>query len=169
MTDVPDDLVFGGFKHPVQGHGHDPGPGKVMRHERQERPDAVFVGKEVGRRHQGVFPEAVYGVGVNAHLTHDRLKVPDGHREGRWAPAKVVGAEDNDPPVILLGGQGEGAGDEVRGQQVMRHGQTGDAVGQGGAYGPVNGGQKRLSTLPRCCPFPWNKTFPADGHSFLIV
>jgi hypothetical protein len=56
----------------------------------------------------------------------------------------VVGAEDNDPPVNLAGGQGEGAGDEVRGQQVMRHGQTGDAVGQGRALGLANGAQKGL-------------------------
>ena len=57
---------------------------------------------------------------------------------------KVIGAEDNDPPVILAGGQGEGAGDEVGGQQVMRHGQTGDAVGQGGAFGQADGAPKGL-------------------------
>ena len=79
-----------------------------------------------------------------AHLAHDRLKVPDGHGERRWAPSKVVGAEDNDPPVILPGGQGEGAGDEVRGQEVMRHGETGDALGQGEALGQGNGAPKGL-------------------------
>ena len=115
-----------------------------MRHKRQERPDAMFVGKEIGRRHQGVFPEAVYGGGIDGDLAHDRLKVTDGYGERRSAPPKVIGAEDNDPPVILAGGQGEGAGDEVGGQQVMRHGQTGDAVGQGGAFGQADGAPKGL-------------------------
>ena len=84
-----------------------------MRHKRQERPDAMFVGKEIGRRHQGVFPETDYGGGIDEDLAHDRLKVTDGYGERRSAPPKVIGAEDNDPPVILPGGQGEGAGDEV--------------------------------------------------------
>ena len=137
-------IPLGGLAVPVQGHGHDPGAGKIMRHKRQERPDAMFVGKEIGRRHQGVFPEAVYGGGIDGDLAHDRLKVADGYGERRSAPPKVIGAEDNDPPVILAGGQGEGAGDEVGGQQVMRHGQTGDAVGQGGAFGQANGAPKGL-------------------------
>jgi hypothetical protein len=70
----------------------------------------------------------------------------------------VVGAEDNDSPVNLAGGQGKGAGDEVRGQQVMRHGQTGDAVGQGSAPGLAHGAQKglrlgvkRRKSTPRGC------------------
>ena len=58
-------IPLGGLAIPVNGHGHDPGPGEVMRHKRQERPDAVFVGKEIGRRHQGIFPEAGDGVGVD--------------------------------------------------------------------------------------------------------
>ncbi len=77
-------------------------------------------------------------------LAHHRLKVPDGYRERRRAPAKVVGAENNDPPVILPGGQRKRLGDEVRGQQVVRHGQTGDAVGQGGALGQAHGPLKSL-------------------------
>ncbi len=137
-------IPLGRLAVPVNGHGHHPGPGKVMRHKRQERPDAVFVGKEIGRRHQGVFPEAVHRGGVDGDLAHNRLKAPDGYGERRRAPSKVVGAEDNDPLVILPGGQGKRLGDEVRGQQVMRHGKTGDAVGQGGALGQANGPLKGL-------------------------
>ena len=128
----------------VNGYGHDPGAGKVMGQKRQDRPDAVFVGKEIGRRHQGVFPEAVYGGGVDGDLAHDRLKVPDGYGERRWAPSKVVGAEDNDPPVILPGGQDEGLGHEVCGEQVVRHSKAGDPLGQGGALGLANGAEKWL-------------------------
>ena len=137
-------IPLGGLAVAVDGQGHDPGPGKVMGDKRQERPDAVFVGKEIGRRHQGVFPEAGDGGGIDGDLAHDRLKVSDGYRERRWAPSKVVGAEDNDPPVILPGGQGEGLGDEVRGQQVVRHGKTGEALGQGGALGLANGAEEGL-------------------------
>ncbi len=43
----------------------------------------MFVGKEIGRRHQGVFPEAVYGGGIDGDLAHDRLKVADGDGERR--------------------------------------------------------------------------------------
>ena len=59
-----------------------------MRHKRQERPDAMFVGKEIGRRHQGVFPEAVYGGGIDGDLAHDRLKVTDGDGERRSDSAR---------------------------------------------------------------------------------
>ena len=104
----------------------------------------MFVGKEIGRRHQWIFPEAVYGGGIDGDLAHDRLKVTDGDGERRWAPSKVVGAEDNDPLVILPRGQREGAGDKVRSQQMMRHGQTGDAVDQGRALGLANGALKGL-------------------------
>ena len=43
----------------------------------------MFVGKEIGRRHQGVFPEAVYGGGIDGDLAHDRLKVTYGYGERR--------------------------------------------------------------------------------------
>jgi len=56
----------------------------------------------------------------------------------------VVGAEDNDPPVILPGGQDKGLGHEVRGQQVVRHGKAGEALGQGGALGLANGAEEGL-------------------------
>ncbi len=56
----------------------------------------------------------------------------------------MVGAEDDDPPVSLAGGQGKGAGDEVRGQQVMRYGQTGEALSQGSGPGLAHGAQKGL-------------------------
>jgi len=67
-----------------------------MRHKRQERPDAMFVGKEIGRRHQGVFPEAVYGGGIDGDLAHDRLKslrMATGEK-GVSGSAQVIGAED---------------------------------------------------------------------------
>ena len=58
-------IPLGRLAVPVNGQGHDQGAGKVMRHKRQERPDAVFVGKEIGRRHQRVFPETVDGGGID--------------------------------------------------------------------------------------------------------
>ena len=93
------------------------------------------MGKEIGDGDLAVFQQPLHGRLIDLKQPEAGLEISPGHGKGGTAAGEMVRAQDDNPAVTLGGHPGEGLGQKVRGQEVVRYGQAGDFCRKGRASG----------------------------------
>ena len=109
--------------------GHNRSFGEIMGDKGQQGPDPMLMRKEGRLVDQRVIEQLVHRRPVDAEPAQDGVEVPAGNGKGTPAAVEMVRTQNDNAAVIMSLNPGEGGGDQVRGQQMMRDGDAGDFLG----------------------------------------